>query len=168
MKTLFAPWRYQFISSQRDAAACFLCAAASRPEEAERLVVYSDDRFVVVLNRYPYNNGHIMLAPRSHVAHLEDLDARSEAAFWPMVVRCERVLRRVYDPDGLNLGMNLGAAAGAGLRDHLHFHLVPRWAGDVNFMTTLGEARVIPEDLESTRRRVKAAFEEEGEDERTG
>lgn len=165
MKTLFAPWRYQFISKPKTDSACFLCAAASDPDDAERLVVHDDDHFVVVLNRYPYNNGHIMVASRAHVADPDALDADAVAAFWPLVLRCKRVLERVYHPDGLNLGMNLGAAAGAGMRGHMHFHLVPRWEGDVNFMTALGEARVIPEDLQTTRLRLEAAFEEEGSDE---
>jgi ATP adenylyltransferase len=168
MKTLFAPWRYQFISKPKTDTACFLCDAASEPEDADRLVVHGEEHFVVVLNRYPYNNGHIMVAPRAHVAEPESLGAESVAAFWPLVIRCKRVLERVYHPDGLNLGMNLGSAAGAGLQGHMHLHLVPRWEGDVNFMTALGEARVIPEDLQTTRQRLVAAFQQEGHDERQG
>ena len=161
MQTLFAPWRYQFISQEKSESGCFLCQAASDPEDAERLVVYHDENYLVVLNRYPYNNGHIMVAPRVHRAEPADLDDAVWAGFWPLVLRCQRVLAEVYRPDGFNLGMNLGAAAGAGLRDHMHFHLVPRWFGDSNFMTTLADARVIPEDLEATRQRLKMAFQEE-------
>lgn len=118
---------------------------------------------MVLLNRYPYNNGHLMVAPLAHRAMPEDLATADRASLWELVLETRRRLAEVYGPAGFNLGLNLGEAAGAGLADHLHVHVVPRWPGDANFLTTTGEVRVIPEDLATTWRRMREAFGD-GED----
>lgn len=114
---------------------------------------------MVVLNRYPYNNGHLMVAPLAHVATPEALPALDRASLWELVLEAKQRLAEIYQADGFNLGLNLGEAAGAGLADHLHFHVVPRWSGDANYLTTTGEVRVIPEDLATTWRRLREAFD---------
>lgn len=169
MQQLFTPWRYRYISSPRsatdpaDPACCFLCAAAAGPEDPESLVVDRAAHHLVLLNLHPYANGHLMVAPLAHRASPLDSTAAEAAEFWPLVLRCQRVLQQAYGPDGLNLGANLGQAAGAGVPGHFHFHLVPRWMGDTNFMATLAEVRLIPEDLRQTRDRLRALFgREEG------
>lgn len=113
---------------------------------------------MVLLNRYPYNNGHLMVAPLAHRATPEELPAADRAGLWELVLEARLRLAEVYAAEGFNIGLNLGEAAGAGLADHLHVHIVPRWSGDANFLTTTGEVRVIPEDLGTTRRRLREAF----------
>lgn len=142
---------------------CFLCAAAAAPEEAERLVVHGTRHHLVILNRHPYTNGHVMVAPRRHLARPTECDAAESAEFWPLVQRVQRVLEKAYSPDGFNLGMNVGSSAGAGVPDHFHFHVVPRWEGDTNFMSVLGDVRVVPESPLQVRARLEPLFgEEEG------
>lgn len=159
MQTLFTPWRYGYISSPTPMVdECFLCAASRFPEDPERLVVALTEHHVVLLNKHPYNNGHLMIAPRSHVASPTEAELAAQAELWPLVLRCQRMLEAVYRPHGLNLGMNLGQAAGAGVPSHWHLHLVPRWQADTNFMTTLAEVRLVPEELEVTRRRLRQAY----------
>ncbi len=123
-------------------------------------MVFRQGPHMVVLNRYPYNNGHLMVAPLAHVATPEALPEADRAGLWELVLAARQRLAEVYEADGFNLGLNLGEAAGAGLADHLHFHIVPRWRGDANYLTTTGEVRVIPEDLATTWRRLREAFED--------
>ena len=165
MEVLFTPWRYAYIAGHRkdpesleSATGCFLCDAAAAPDDAERLVVHAAAHHVVVLNRHPYSNGHLMVAPREHVASPQDasLAAREEA--WPLLLLCQRVLAAAYRPDGMNVGLNLGKVAGAGVPDHYHVHLVPRWEGDTNFMTSIAETRLVPENLLQTRERLRPLF----------
>jgi ATP adenylyltransferase len=118
---------------------------------------------LVMLNLHPYSNGHLMVAPLAHVASPEESAAEAREEFWPLVLRSLRVLKQACSPHGFNLGMNLGTPAGAGVPGHYHFHLVPRWNGDTNFMTVLAEVRLVPEDLGQTRDRLRALFEREGE-----
>jgi ATP adenylyltransferase len=162
MDILFTPWRYAYITtpSQQDVE-CFFCAAARDGDDPERLVVATARHHVVLLNRHPYSSGHLMVAPREHVASPLDSPAEAQAEFWPLVLRAQRVLAAAYRPHGFNLGMNLGTPAGAGVPGHFHFHLVPRWSGDTNFMTVLAEVRLVPEELGQTRERLRALFERE-------
>jgi ATP adenylyltransferase len=129
-------------------------------KDEERLIVYRGEFNFVVLNRFPYTSGHLMVVPYRHVSELASLNIDEANEMMALVRSSEQHLRAVYRPDGLNIGMNLGESAGAGIAGHIHMHVLPRWSGDANFMTTVGETRVLPEDLPVTWRRLKAAFTE--------
>jgi ATP adenylyltransferase len=144
---------------------CLFCVKP-RSEDAEAHIVYRGRLCYVILNRFPYNNGHLMVAPYAHVATLEDLDMETLTELMKLTQRCLRVLREAYDPEGFNVGMNIGAVAGAGVAEHLHLHIVPRWGGDTNYMTTTGHTRVIPEWLDQTYERLRPLFDQVGADER--
>jgi ATP adenylyltransferase len=134
-------------------SACFMCDAAASSTDAERrdrLVLWTTDHCVVLLNRYPYTNGHLLIAPRAHTANLEDLTEAEQLDFQRQTAHCVRLLKRAVSPQGFNIGINLGRCAGAGLPGHLHQHVVPRWAGDTNFMSVVGDVRVVPEALPQT------------------
>lgn len=161
MDTLFTPWRFKYISSEKSSSECFLCAAAREPEGADRLVVALRPHHVVLLNRHPYTNGHLMIAPREHLASPDEESAEAGAELWPIVLESKRILERLYSPDGFNIGLNLGRAAGAGVPDHFHLHVVPRWGGDTNFMSVVGSVRLIPEDLQELRSRLLPLFDKE-------
>ena len=161
MQTLFTPWRQAYLTQTPTASGCFFCAAAREPDEAERLVVAVAGHHLVMLNLHPYSSGHLMVAPLAHVASPQDCSPAACAELWPLVLRTQRVLAAAYRPDGFNLGMNVGRSAGAGVPDHYHFHVVPRWSGDTNFMTALAEVRLIPEDLRQTRERLRSLFAQE-------
>jgi len=160
MQQLFTPWRFAYISAGPDSG-CFFCAAARCPEDPDGLVVHTTRHHLVMLNLHPYANGHLMVAPLAHLASPEQSAPEAQSDFWPLVLRCQRVLTEAYHPDGFNLGMNIGVAAGAGVPGHFHFHIVPRWAGDTNFMAVLAEVRLIPEDLRHSRERLRALFARE-------
>jgi ATP adenylyltransferase len=158
---LFAPWRYEYLVSDKSAAGCFLCeaATASSPEEERaRFVVHRGKKVLVILNRYPYTNGHVMVAPLAHESRLSDSDSETLHELIHTVARAEEILRRAYSADGLNVGINFGSAAGAGLADHYHVHVVPRWSGDTNFMTVASDVRVVPETPERTLERLRPLF----------
>jgi ATP adenylyltransferase len=152
---LFAPWRMEYIRSleKPDAGACFLCQAAAaasdaeRRERRERLVLWATGESVVIINRYPYTNGHLLIAPRAHKATLEELSDAEHLDLARQATRALRVLQRAISPQGFNLGTNLGRCAGAGVPGHLHQHVVPRWGGDTNFMSVVGEVRVVPQAM---------------------
>jgi ATP adenylyltransferase len=151
-KSLQAPWRMDYIRSlnKDDASGCFLCAAAaatSDPEKRDRLVLWTTDHSVALINRYPYTNGHILIAPRAHKADFEDLSDAEQLDLAQQSTRALRLLKRALSPQGFNLGTNLGRVAGAGVPGHLHQHLVPRWAGDTNFMSVVGDVRVVPQAM---------------------
>jgi ATP adenylyltransferase len=161
METLFTPWRYAYITEKPPDDDCFFCAAARdlhSHQAEEGLVVARGEHHLVMLNRHPYSNGHLMVAPLTHLASPQEEDAAARAEFWPLILSVQRVLASAYSPHGFNLGMNLGTPAGAGVPGHFHFHLVPRWAGDTNFMTVLAEVRLVPEDLRQTRERLRTLF----------
>jgi len=185
MDTLWTPWRYAYVSSAETAvrrgvpaglaawpgdtgcvfcnllsAADFAIANGMDPQQADRAarIVLRSQTCFIVLNIFPYNSGHMMIVPRRHEAELGRLDATEAAEIMTLAQRSERILRAQYQPQGINLGMNLGKAAGAGVADHLHLHVVPRWVGDTNFMTVLGETRVLPEALDTTWEKLHAAF----------
>jgi len=162
MQTLLTPWRYAYITeTSLEPEGCFFCAAAEQPGDPQRLVVAVARYHLVILNRYPYTNGHLMVAPLSHLADPEASGVEAVEEFWPLVLRCQRVLRQAYGPDGFNMGINLGRAGGAGVPEHFHFHIVPRWKGDTNFMSVVAETRLLPEEPEQIRARLLPLFEEE-------
>ena len=158
MQTLFTPWRYAYITERPQTGGCFLCDAAAAPEDPERLVLHLTPHHLVILNRHPYNNGHLMVAPREHVAAPLLASPESQSEAWPVLLLAQRVLQEAYGAPGMNLGMNLGTAAGAGVPDHFHFHVLPRWQGDTNFMTAVAGTRLVPESLEQTRDRLRPLF----------
>ncbi len=160
MEIKFTPWRMPYIVGPHDTG-CILCRVPAETDDPRNLLLYRGERCFVLLNLYPYNNGHVMVAPYAHVADLGDLDPAAASELMALTQRCVRALRRVYAPQGFNLGMNLGRAAGAGIAEHLHMHIVPRWQGDMNFMPLLGGTKMIPETLEDTYVRVREALLEE-------
>ncbi len=157
MKHLFTPWRRAYVTEGARAPGCVLCRA-QEPGDAEKLVVHVGERNFVVMNLYPYNSGHVMVAPMRHLGSLGDATAEELAEMMALARRLEKTFQEVYMPDGFNLGMNLGRSAGAGVADHIHLHVVPRWNGDTNFMSVLGGMRVIPEDPVQACARLKARF----------
>ena len=157
METLFAPWRLSYLMSEKPKA-CIFCEALARPDDEASLIVHRGDRVFAMLNRYPYANGHVMVAPVAHQARLSESDAETRAELIDEIARTQSALGDLYRPGGFNVGANFGRAAGAGIEDHYHFHVVPRWEGDTNFMSVTGGTRVVPEELPATRRAVAAAF----------
>ena len=159
-KPLWAPWRMEFIRAPKPDG-CIFCDFPAAPEADDRanLVVHRSAQAFTCLNRYPYNSGHLMVVPRRHVGTLAELEAveLSEVAAWTR--RAEMAITEAYVPQGINLGMNLGRPAGAGVLDHLHVHLVPRWTGDTNFMSVVGNVRVLPEELPRTAERLRPIFD---------
>ena len=150
--TLFAPWRMDYIRTLDKSGGdpCFICAAAATKTDEERrnmLVLWLTEHTVVMINRYPYTNGHLLVAPKAHKADLELLSADESLDLQVQTTRCVQLLKRALSPQGFNIGINLGRCAGAGLPGHLHQHVVPRWAGDVNFMHVIGETRIVPEAI---------------------
>lgn len=158
MDHLWSPWRYQYVTKTGSGTGCIFCDLPKEQRDEEHYIVHRGAKCFVMLNRYPYTNGHIMVAPYAHVARLEDADEDAAVEMMLLARRGEKLLRGLYRPHGLNLGMNIGESAGAGVVGHIHLHVLPRWTGDTNFMTTVGETRVLPEALEITYQRLKAAF----------
>lgn len=151
MQRMWAPWRMQYINGVDKPGACFLCeAAADESHDRDRLVVARLERCFCVLNRFPYNSGHLLVAPAAHKAALDELDAEEVAQMHALVCRALEALGRTMKPHGFNVGLNLGRSAGAGLPGHLHWHIVPRWDGDTNFMPVLADVKIIPQRLEET------------------
>ena len=161
LRRLWAPWRREYILGPKADTCIFCDALRMDPQEAGLLT--QGERCFVMLNKYPYINGHLLISPRRHVSQLEDLDVDETAELMETVRESVRRLKQAYGPDGLNLGMNLGKVAGAGVEEHLHCHLLPRWNGDNNFMAVLAETRVISESLADTWRTLSPVFSEEEE-----
>lgn len=160
MKRLWAPWRMEYILGERTGE-CFFCAKAKENKDRENYILYRGQRCFIMLNIYPYNNGHLMIAPYQHAASLEDLDEETLTELMFLVNKGLRLLRRVLNPQGFNIGINLGKAAGAGIEEHVHIHIVPRWEGDTNFMPVFAGTKVIPELLDGTYEKLMAALEKE-------
>lgn len=158
MDRLWSPWRLAYVTGSHSAPGCIFCTAIDAAEQSP-LVVHRGAACYVILNLYPYNNGHLMVVPNRHLATLEAATPVELGELMALTRLAEMALREVYRPDGINVGINLGRAAGAGVLDHLHVHLVPRWSGDTNFMTAVGDVRVLPEDLAQTAGRLRPAFE---------
>lgn len=160
MDYLWTPWRYQYMVRARSGNEpdCIFCEAAARNDDAETLIVHRAAKTFVILNRFPYTTGHVMIVPYAHVAEMSAVDPEAAAEIMRLAQRVETIFRAVYKPDGMNIGMNLGRAAGAGVAGHVHMHALPRWFGDANFMTVAGETRVHPEELKTTYERLRKAF----------
>ncbi len=159
MQTIFAPWRMEYLMSDKSGE-CIFCAALRDPEAPESLIVHRRRHVFTILNRYPYLNGHVMVAPVRHVARLHESGAEERAELIEEVAVAQQVLEEVYAPAGFNVGANFGRAGGAGVEDHYHVHVVPRWIGDSNFMTVVGDSRIIPEDLGVSREKLAPRFAE--------
>ena len=149
----------KYIENHEKQEGCIFCNALARVDSAENLIIKRGKLAFVILNLYPYTSGHIMVAPMAHQSSLEFLDPNSRAEMMELVAQSMEVLKKVYQPQAFNVGANIGEAAGAGEPGHVHMHIVPRWNGDTNFMSTLGETRVLPEALEDTYQRIKTGFE---------
>jgi ATP adenylyltransferase len=162
MDHLWSPWRYQYVSHAQPTSGCVFCEKAVEGRDAENLVVFRGRSSYVLLNLYPYTSGHVMVVPYAHIAAIEETPLNTLSEIMALTQRVVRSLQVVYKPRGLNVGMNLGECAGAGIAGHLHLHVVPRWPGDVNFMTAVGETRVIPEDLQTTYEKLSVALREAG------
>jgi ATP adenylyltransferase len=162
MKNLYAPWRYSYILKEKTKG-CILCKKYKANLDEQNLIVKRGKLAYILMNLYPYNNGHLMIAPYRHIAKLSSLDDDELFELMKLAQLSEKVLEKVYHPDGFNMGINIGKVAGAGINDHLHLHIVPRWDGDTNFLAAIGETKVIPESIEDAYKKLKNAFEKEKE-----
>jgi ATP adenylyltransferase len=158
MERLFTPWRLAYVTKADTVPGCVLCRARDGEDGADRLIVHTAELCFVVVNLFPYSGGHVMVAPKRHVGSLGEATLEELAEMMALARRLEAVFREAYRPDGINLGMNLGRPAGAGVADHIHLHLVPRWTGDTSFMTVVAGTRVIPEEPEQACRRLRPYF----------
>ena len=159
MEILWSPWRHEYISSAGSKSlglACIFCTAGKDPSDDERsLIIHRGHENFVILNRYPYISGHLMIAPYAHIGNLSNAPKSTTDEMMDLVKSCEQILREAYHPGGFNVGMNLGHVAGAGVADHVHMHILPRWGGDTNFMSTVADTRVLPEDLSTTYQKLR-------------
>jgi ATP adenylyltransferase len=160
MDYIWTPWRYQYMAQVNSGKQpeCIFCDAVARNNDAETLIVHRGAKTFVILNRYPYTSGHVMIVPYAHFAELQLCEAAALTEMMQLAQRVEAAFRNVYKPDGMNFGMNLGRAAGAGVAGHLHMHGLPRWYGDANFMSVTAETRVHPEELQTTYERLRKAI----------
>lgn len=160
MDYLSSPWRYGYVTQENRPSECFLCdlAALDGSEDKKHVVLHRARHNLVVLNRFPYNPGHVLVAPYAHVAELTDADPEGLREMMNLARKIQSALKECYQPAGYNLGLNIGRCAGAGVDRHLHLHVLPRWTGDTNFITVVGETRVLPEDLESTYEKLAPFF----------
>jgi ATP adenylyltransferase len=157
MKRLWAPWRTEFVQSKM--TGCVFCDVQKESDGLENLIIFRGKTCFVILNRYPYTTGHLMVVANKHLDSLEDLDVETRAEMMELSTHALKVIRGVYLPDAFNVGANIGEAAGAGITGHVHIHVVPRWTGDSNFMLTLAETKVMPEALAETYSRLRVAWE---------
>ncbi len=158
MDYLWTPWRYAYVSTAEKTTGCVFCAAP-KEDDAKALIVHRGRHCYVILNRYPYTPGHVMVVPYEHLDELRKLSADAANEMMALSQRMETVLRELYRPDGINLGMNIGKAAGAGIAGHIHMHVLPRWVADANFVSVVGETRILPETLEVTWEKMKTSLE---------
>jgi ATP adenylyltransferase len=158
MDYLWTPWRYAYVSGAEKTSACVFCEAANGSDDEKNLIVHRAQYCFVILNAYPYTPGHVMVVPYAHLDELTKLPAEAATEMMALSQRMEALLRQLYRPDGINLGMNIGKAAGAGIAGHIHMHVLPRWVADANFVSVVCETRVLPEILEDTWKRMTAAF----------
>jgi ATP adenylyltransferase len=164
MDRLWSPWRYDYIKSGSNepagqSSACIFCSLPeNEDDDAKNLIVHRAAHNFIVLNLYPYISGHLLVVPYAHLGELDAAPKETTDELMDLTKRCQSVLREAYRPHGFNIGMNLGRSAGAGVADHIHLHIMPRWTGDANFMSTIGETRVIPEDLSETYRKLHGKF----------
>jgi ATP adenylyltransferase len=158
MDYLWTPWRYRYIADTTKDIGCIFCEAIAANDDSKTLIVLRGKNAYIILNRYPYTTGHVMVVPYAHVADLSIADPETLAEMMRLAQQVQVALEKTYQPQGYNLGMNLGRAAGAGVAGHLHLHVLPRWSGDANFMTVVGETRVEPEDLSTTYDKLRKAL----------
>ena len=158
MTNLWAPWRMEYVVSGQKGGPCIFCPGTDRDVDEERLILYVGAGSMVMMNRFPYNNGHLLVSPIRHVPGLDQISNEERLDLLQMVQKSINVLKKVMNPEGFNVGLNLGIVAGAGLEDHMHFHIVPRWKGDTNWMAVLGEVRVIPEHIKETHKKLRVEF----------
>ena len=158
MKRLWSPWRMKFVQSQINTN-CVFCSLQAQTNDADNLIVTRGKNAFVILNRYPYTSGHLLVVANAHQPSIEDLDVETRSEMMELATTGMGVIRKVYQPEAFNLGANIGTAAGAGIAGHVHLHVVPRWSGDTNFMSALAETRVLPEELQETYRRIHAAWD---------
>ena len=158
MDYLWSPWRLEYVTSNKPDAGCVFCDVP-RPPNPDSLIVYERKTCYVILNLYPYNNGHLLIVPYRHTPSLASLTMEEAHETADLMQLCERALLEAYQPHGINVGVNLGKPAGAGVLEHVHVHVVPRWNGDTNFMTVVGETRVLPEELAQSTARLKPIFQ---------
>ena len=164
MDRLWSPWRYDYIKAgssgeKEQTPSCIFCAMLeAEGDDAGKFIVHRASHNFVVLNIYPYISGHTMIVPYAHIAEIAHAPKETTDEMMDLTKRCQAAMREIYRPDGFNLGMNLGRAAGAGVAEHFHLHILPRWVGDTNFMTTVGETRVHPEDLMTTYKKLREHF----------
>jgi ATP adenylyltransferase len=164
MKNLWSPWRsiyIDFLKNEQAGGKCIFCEAVEKDiSDLNNLVVHKSIKTLVMLNLYPYNNGHLMIVPNRHFNSLDQITKDESYELVEELILAEKVLRKVYDPHGFNVGANLGRAGGAGIDDHIHFHIVPRWNGDTNFMPIIGEVKVISQDLAETKKRLLTGYKD--------
>ena len=158
MDHLFTPWRYAYITGATAPGDCLFCGLLRTQDDEKSLIVHRAEHCFVMLNAFPYTSGHAMIVPYEHLDELRKLSQPAAQEIMALTQRLESVLRELYRPDGINLGMNIGKAAGAGVAGHIHMHILPRWFGDVNFMGSVGETRVLPEDLQTTYKKLRSKF----------
>jgi ATP adenylyltransferase len=160
MKVVWAPWRMEYVGSDQAREGCIFCPGDDRTQDEKKLILYRGEWSIVLMNRFPYTNGHLLIAPLRHISSFDSLSPDEKLDLLNMVERSVSVLKEVMDPAGFNIGMNLGRVAGAGVEDHMHFHIVPRWSGDTNYMTVFGEVRIIPEHIRATYEKLLPFFKE--------
>lgn len=158
MDYLWTPWRYRYITTAGKSDRCIFCDALAAGDDAKSLILLRGKKNFIILNRFPYTSGHVMIVPYAHAAELSGCDAETLGEMMELARRIQAALAAEYHPDGYNIGMNLGRAAGAGVADHLHLHVLPRWSGDTNFMSTVSETRLEPEDLATSYERLRRAL----------
>lgn len=158
MDYLWTPWRYAYVTAAQKTLDCIFCDLPKLGDDAKARIVYRGQHCYIVLNTYPYNPGHVMIVPFAHLDELQKLPAEAAHEMMDLSQRMERVLRQLYAPDGVNLGMNIGKAAGAGIAGHIHMHALPRWVADANFVSVIGETRILPETLDKTWKRMREAL----------
>ncbi len=160
MKYLWSPWRMTYIQKHKEEEGCVFCEAQIMPDGPDNLILYRGQQTFVILNRFPYTSGHIMVVPYQHDSSLEGLSSETRAELIELATQFMSVLCKEYQAQGFNMGINIGEVAGAGITEHVHLHVVPRWTGDTNFMSSLGETRVLPERLADTYHRLKKVWEQ--------
>jgi ATP adenylyltransferase len=158
MDYLWTPWRYAYVTGAERTTGCIFCDLAQPGDDEKRRIVYRAKHSFIVLNTYPYTPGHVMIVPYAHLDELQTLPQDASREMMDLSQKMEAVLREIYHPDGLNLGMNIGKAAGAGVAGHIHMHVLPRWVADANFVSVIGETRVLPETLDVTWKKLKQAL----------
>lgn len=158
MDHIFTPWRFTYITNADKTSDCVFCSQPQSHDDEKTLIVHRAEHCFIILNAYPYTSGHVMVVPYQHTDQLQKLSAPAAQEMMALTQKLEGILRELYHPDGMNVGMNIGKAAGAGIAGHIHMHILPRWIADANFMSVIGETRVLPETLDVTYKRIRALF----------